>query len=78
MSRRKLDCACKDRFSHSVIGAQFSAAGAGLPLAVYLFSTPRPSRRYVIPPYLIAKELRDGLIPFPYLVRTVSIPCVPC
>jgi hypothetical protein len=44
---------------------------------VYLFDTPPPSPRYGIPPYLIAKELREGLIPFPYLVHTVCIPPIP-
>src|ERR1700722_13275604 len=33
-----------------------------------------PAPRYGIPPYLIAKGLRDRYIPFPYLVHTVCIP----
>jgi hypothetical protein len=37
----------------------------------------RPLPRYGLPPYLISLELGEGLIPFPYLVRTVCIPPIP-
>jgi hypothetical protein len=44
--------------------------------AVYLLDAHPPPPRYGIPPYLIAEGLREGLVPFSYLVHTVCIPSI--
>jgi hypothetical protein len=45
--------------------------------ASFLFVAQPPSPLYGIPPYLISKNLREGLIPFPYLGHTVCILPIP-
>src|ERR1700722_8150542 len=60
----------------------FSFAPDHFPLLCFsvflLFFSAPPAPRYGLPPYLIAKDLREGLIPFPYLAHTVCIPSIPC
>src|SRR5580693_5737460 len=55
----------------------FRRRQVSLSLNRFFVAPPLPPR-YGIPLYLIAKELREGLIPFPYLVHTVCIPPIPC